>query len=129
MALHDEKYLSFTTFKSDGTPKPTPVWIADLGDGTMGFTTGEDSWKVKRLRNNPNVVLQPCNMKGEITEGTQSVQATAVAIVGGPELARARSAIDAKYGFATTLIKAFNKLRTLIGKGATSDTAIIITRS
>lgn len=127
MALHDEKYLSFTTFKTDGTPKPTPVWVADLGDGTLGFTTGEESWKVKRLRKNPNVVLQPCDMKGKIAEGSQSVEATAVAIVGGSDLARVRSAIDAKYGFATTMIKAFNKLRSLIGKDDTSDTAIIIT--
>jgi PPOX class probable F420-dependent enzyme len=127
MALHDQKYLSFTTFKKDGTPKPTAIWIADLGDGTMGFTTPEESWKVKRLKNNPNVVLQPCNMRGEIKEGTKSVEATAVAIAGGPELARVRLAIDSKYGLATTVIKAFNKLLTLIGKGATSDTAIIIT--
>ncbi len=129
MALHDEKYVSFTTFKRDGTPKPTPVWVADLGDGTMGFTTGEDSWKVKRLRNNPNVVLQPCDMKGKITEGSQSVEATAVAVVGGPDLARARSAIDAKYGFAVKVITVLNKLQSLVGKGATSDTAIIITLS
>ncbi len=44
-----EKYVSLTTFKKDGTPRPAPVWISDLGDGTMGFTTASSSWKVKRL--------------------------------------------------------------------------------
>lgn len=127
MALHDEKYLSFTTFKKDGTPKPTPIWVADLGDGTMGFTTEDHSWKVRRLRNNSNVVLQPCNMKGQVSEGTQSVEATAVAIVGGPDYDRVRNAIDEKYGFAVKMVNVVNKLRKLVGKGDTSGTAIIIT--
>ncbi len=127
MALSDEKYLSLTTFKKDGTPKPTPIWIADLGDGTMGFTTNQDSWKVKRLKNNPNVMLQPCDMKGEIEEGTTAVEATATYVTGGPEFEKVRGLIDKKYGFAVKVIKVLNSVRSMLGKGGQSDTAIIIT--
>lgn len=127
MALSDEKYLSFTTFTSDGTPKPTPIWIADLGDNTMGFTTYEDSWKIRRLKNNPNVMLQPCDMKGEIEEGTTAVEATATYVTGGPEFEKVRGLIEKKYGFAVKVIKLMNSVRSMLGKGGQSDTAIIIT--
>ena len=33
--IGSEKYVSFTTFTRSGTPKPLPVWIADLEDGTL----------------------------------------------------------------------------------------------
>ncbi|NNC79410.1 MAG: PPOX class F420-dependent oxidoreductase, partial [Acidimicrobiales bacterium] len=48
MSIIDEKYLSLTTFRKNGEPKATPVWIVDLGNGTAGFTTASSSWKVKR---------------------------------------------------------------------------------
>lgn len=127
MALHDEKYLSFTTFKKDGTPKPAPVWIVDLGDETMGFTTYQDSWKIRRLKNNPEVMVQPCDMKGEITNGTTAVQGTATFVTGGPTFERVRELVNKKYGFAVRMIKAMNSVRSLLGKGGQSDTAVIIT--
>lgn len=127
MALSDEKYLSFTTFKKDGTPKPTPIWIADLGDGTLGFTTNQDAWKVKRLKNNPNVMLQPCDMKGEITDGTTAVEGTATYETGGPAFEKVRGLIDKKYGLAVKVIKVMNSVRSLLGKGGQSDTAVVIT--
>jgi PPOX class probable F420-dependent enzyme len=127
MALSDEKYLSFTTFKKDGTPKPTPIWIADLGDGTMGFTTNEDAWKIKRLKTNPNVMVQPCDMKGEITDGTTAIEGTATYVTGGPDFEKVRGLIDKKYGFAVRVIKIINGVRNLLGKGGQSDTAVIIT--
>ena len=51
MAISDEKYVNLTTFTRGGRPKPTPVWITDTGDGTVGFTTFSTSWKVKRINN------------------------------------------------------------------------------
>lgn len=39
MSLANEKYVAFTTFTKAGEPKSTPVWIADVGDGKLGFTT------------------------------------------------------------------------------------------
>ena len=45
-AITDEKYVSLTTYKKDGSTKSLPVWIADFGDGTIGFTTASSSYKV-----------------------------------------------------------------------------------
>ena len=37
MALIDEKYLLFTTFRRDGTPVATPVWVVSLRGDQLGF--------------------------------------------------------------------------------------------
>lgn len=49
MALSDEKYLLFTTFERDGTPVSSPVWVAALDGGSVGFYTSSGTGKAKRL--------------------------------------------------------------------------------
>ena len=60
------KYLSLTTFRGDGTPVATPVWLARQGDELVVFTA-MSSGKVKRLRNSGRVLLAPCDMRGRAT--------------------------------------------------------------
>ena len=45
MALADEKYILLTTFRRDGTPVPTPVWVVSLDEGKLGFWTSSGSGK------------------------------------------------------------------------------------
>ena len=127
ISLAAEKYVSFTTFKKDGTPKPAPVWITDVGDGKMGFTTASSSWKIKRLNNNPQVKLQPCDAKGNVAEGTSPVAGTAVAHTGGVEFDRVKKLVKSKYGIQYRMITGVGKFMSLIGKGSGTDTAVIIT--
>ena len=124
--ISDEKYVSLTTFRADGTPRPVPVWIADLGDGTVGFTTEASSYKVKRINNNPEIRLQPCDSRGNVTDGSQPVAGSA-RIGSGGDFERVRQHIKSKYGVQVTLIIAFQKLAGLFGRGNQSDTAVIIT--
>ncbi|WP_024804848.1 PPOX class F420-dependent oxidoreductase [Nocardia sp. BMG51109] len=56
-------YVLLTTFRKDGTPVGTPLW-AVLDDGRLYVWTVADSWKVKRIRRNPAVTLQPCSATG-----------------------------------------------------------------
>ncbi len=126
MAISDEKYVSFTTFTKDGRPKPTPVWIADLGDGKIGFTTFSTSWKVKRLNNDPKVSVQPSDSRGTPTPGSTEQTGTAIAAQGA-EFVRVRDVIKSKYGFQYTMIDMVGKVRKAIGKDSGTDTAIIIT--
>lgn len=125
--LGAEKYVSFTSYRKDGTPKSLPVWIADLGDGTLGFTTASTSHKVKRVDRNPAVTLQPCDAKGNLTEGTVAVSGTAEAITGGAGFERVRDIVKAKYTWQYTGITTFGKLARLFGKGSGTDTAIVVT--
>ena len=82
-ALRRGKYVSVTTFRRDGTPVPTPVWYA-LGDGELVFWTGAASGKVKRLRNNPRVLVAPCNARGRVKPGSEAVEATAAIVTPPP---------------------------------------------
>ena len=82
MTIADETYVLFTSFRKNGEGVGTAVWIAGLPDGTAGFTTEFDSGKVKRVRNNPRVTLQPCDVRGRVKEGSAVVEATADVLVG-----------------------------------------------
>lgn len=126
MALADEKYLSFTTFKTDGTPRPLPIWIVDAGNGKLGFTTYSTSYKVRRLANDPRCIVQPCDVRGNVLEGTEPAAGTAVAHQ-AEEFERIRSLVKGKYGIQFTLTNAFGAVRRLFGKDSGTDTAIIIT--
>jgi PPOX class probable F420-dependent enzyme len=60
------RYLSLTTFRRDGTPVATPVWLARQGDELVAFTA-QSTGKAKRLRNSGRVLLAPCDMRGRLT--------------------------------------------------------------
>ena len=105
MALSDEKYMSLTTYKKDGTAVSSPVWVGDLGDGKVGFWTASVSGKAKRLKNNPHVVVQPCNSRGKVREGTTPIDATADLVAGGPVFDQVKAKIKEKYGFMTKITR------------------------
>jgi PPOX class probable F420-dependent enzyme len=64
--LAKSKYLSLTTFRRDGTPVATPVWVAQHGNDLV-VVTRRSSGKAKRLRNDSRVLLAPCDMRGRVT--------------------------------------------------------------
>ena len=92
------KYISFTTFRRDGTPVATPVWVAAFGDNSYGFTTKPESFKVKRLAKDPRVELRPCSMRGAVDPDAPVATGTARVISDGPEHDELAKALGAKYG-------------------------------
>ncbi len=94
--IHNQRYLSLATFRKTGVPVYTPIWFAEYDD-KLYFMTNSKLGKVKRIRNNPQVKIAPCTMRGKIT-GTE-FSATA-RIVPPVEQARVRQAIKAKYWLA-----------------------------
>ena len=74
-----EKFVSLTTFKRDGSPVAGPMWIARDGDH-LAVWTPADSWKVKRVRRDPRVLLTPCDRGGKVAPGAPVLEATAVVI-------------------------------------------------
>ncbi len=113
MAITDEKYVLVTTFRKNGDGVATPVWIVALPDGTAGFTTEVDSGKVKRIRNNPSVTLQPCNLRGKVTADAEIVTATADVLLGA-DARPVTKAVRRKYRVAILLLDVgtlFRKLR------------------
>lgn len=126
MALGHEKYVALTTHRKDGTTSTVPVWIADLPDGKLGFTTGSSSYKVKRIRNDGRVTLQPSDSRGNPRAGTEPASATVV-VVDGAEFEPVQAAVKGKYGLQFHLMGVFGKVRALMGKGESGDCAVVMT--
>ncbi|CAM5671100.1 PPOX class F420-dependent oxidoreductase [Streptomyces tanashiensis] len=73
--LRQARYISLTTHRKDGTPVATPVWFATEGDELYVWTR-IDSWKVKRLRRDPRVVVAACDVRGRIEDGATRLEGT-----------------------------------------------------
>ncbi|MDH6116135.1 PPOX class F420-dependent oxidoreductase [Kitasatospora sp. GAS204B] len=101
------KYLLVTSYKKDGTAVPTPVWVVRDGDA-LGVWTPADSWKVKRIRRNPKVLVGPCDVRGRATG--ESVPATAE-LLDAAGTARYRPLLGRKYGLIGRLTMLGSRLR------------------
>jgi PPOX class probable F420-dependent enzyme len=62
----DGRYLSITSYRSDGSGVATPVWFVRDGDRLL-VETDALSYKVKRIRRRPSVSIAPCTARGKLT--------------------------------------------------------------
>ena len=94
--IQGHKYISLTTFRKTGVAVPTPVWFGEE-DGKLYVMARGDSGKVKRLRNNSQVRIAPCTMRGKVT----GPEFTATArILPKEDFPRARNTVRRKYWLA-----------------------------
>src|ERR1700691_6117794 len=92
-AISGQKYISLATFRKNGVKVPTPVWFGEDGD-KLYVMTRSDMGKTKRIRNNPQVTVAPCTIRGKVT----GPEGAAVARILPPEEhAHARQTINRKY--------------------------------
>lgn len=89
----DQSYISLQTFKKNGQGVKTPVWFVLYNDALYAYTKA-DSWKVKRIRNNPRVQVAVCNLRGDIKGPWLDATAS---IVEGEERLAADKLLDRKY--------------------------------
>jgi uncharacterized protein len=88
-----EKYISLETFKKNGDGVRTPVWFV-LHDDALYVYTEADSWKVKRIRNNPRVRVAICNVRGTVKGEWLAASAS---IVDGDERRMADTLLNRRY--------------------------------
>ena len=124
--LATERYVLLTTFRKNGQAVATAVWIAALADGSLGFTTGGDSGKVKRIRNSPRVLLQPCDVRGRVATGSTATEATA-RVVEGAECAPVTKAIRKKYGYQYVMVDLSGRISAVFRRRRVADAGVIIT--
>jgi hypothetical protein len=94
--IHGQRYISLATFRKTGVAVLTPVWFAEESDKLYVMCSGK-SGKAKRIRNNPQVKIAPCTIRGKITG--PEFPATA-RILPPDDAARVRRALNAKYFLA-----------------------------
>ncbi len=94
--IQGQKYISLITFRKTGHAVPTPVWFAE-NDDKLFVMTRNDSGKYKRIRNNPEVRIAPCTIRGKITGPEFPAK---VRILPRQSWQEARDAIHRKYWLA-----------------------------
>ena len=82
-----------TTYKRDGTPIGTAVNIVVEGDRVY-FRTWDTAWKLRRIRNNPEVEFAPSTPLGRATASAIKASAT---VLQGEESDRAGRLLARKY--------------------------------
>ena len=100
--MEGHKYCLLVSYRKNGAPVPTPVWFGMAGGNVYTRTAAED-WKVKRIRNNPRVLVGPCTVRGKprgpLAEGRARV-------VGTGEEDAAEAALQSNYGLGRRLYEA-----------------------
>jgi PPOX class probable F420-dependent enzyme len=105
--LANERHISLTTFRRDGTEASTPVWVVSDDGRRLLVWSGADAWKVKRIRRDPHVRVAPCdargNVKGDGVDGTAR-------LLGAEAGGFVQPLLREKYGFLKRSLDAFNGL-------------------
>lgn len=100
--LDGARYIRFVSFRRDGSPVSTPVWLVPF-EGGYAFTTDPESWKVRRIAGNPAVEVQVSNIRGRARRGAP-VHAGRAELLDATATAAVRSAIRSKYRFMYWLL-------------------------
>ena len=93
--LDAAKYIAFVSYRKDGTPVSTAVWVVPY-EGGYAFTTDPDSWKIKRILKNPNVTIQASNVRGKPKRGSTIFNGTAE-VLDANGVANVREVVRRKY--------------------------------
>jgi uncharacterized protein len=104
--IGDPSYIALRTFRKTGVGVSTAVW-AIRDDGRLLVRTAIASGKAKRIRNNPNVEICPCDMRGH--QKGPWVEASARIAESPEDEARMTSGLRRKYGLQFRLTTLFSR--------------------
>jgi uncharacterized protein len=102
--LKGRKYCVLVSYRKNGQPMPSPVWFGTAG-GKVYFQTSPDGYKVKRIRNNPEVRVAPCDSRGKPL-GPPFVGKARV--VSDDEAAAAERTVQSNYGVGRRIYTSFS---------------------
>jgi hypothetical protein len=117
--LAQERYISLTTFKRDGTPVSTPVWVAGE-NGQLLVWTAADSWKVKRIKRDSHVRIAPCTARGKVRGDALDGAATIV-----PDPSQVEKLERTKYGWRMTAISTLTRLGRFVRRQPTPESVML----
>jgi PPOX class probable F420-dependent enzyme len=104
----DQTFLNLETFRNNGTGVKTPVWFVEEGEHFYVRTLA-DSWKVRRILNNPKVKVVPCKAQGQPVGEWVSASAHQIE---NPVLEKAiNQQFSQKYGLQKRMFDLMGKIR------------------
>ena len=106
--FENQTYLNLETFRKNGTGVKTPVWFVNYCQNFYVRTLA-DSWKVKRIRKNPQVKIVPCKVQGEPLG--EWIPATARQIDDVDHQKEINRIFNRKYGLKKRIFDLMGKLR------------------
>jgi PPOX class probable F420-dependent enzyme len=101
--LANERYISLTTFKRDGTAVSTPVWVVSDDGERLLVWSAASTWKVRRIRRDPHVLVAPATFRGRERGDRVGATARIVPDPGIDELLRR------KYGWQKRALDLLNR--------------------
>ncbi len=104
--LHKQQYANLFTYRKSGEAVKTPIWFAER-DSKLYVMTGQDSGKIKRIRNNGKVLIGPSDGRGTPLGPTVEAHAR---LLGPDEMQMAKEALDRKYGLMKAAFDFFGTL-------------------
>ena len=119
-SLADERYVSITTFRRDGTPASTPVWVVSDDPHRLLVATGAGTWKVRRIKRDPHVRVAGCSARGKVHG--EAVDAVARLVDERPLVRRLQ---HEKYGWQMRLIEGASDLWLRVTRKSRPEEAFI----
>lgn len=108
LASESVRAIDLVTFKQNGDAAHTPVWFAPEPSSPQRLFvyTNRGSWKVKRLRRNPNVRVAPCSQRGLRTGPEFRAIAETIEDPQDPKFVRGFELLKRRYGIFFKLVLA-----------------------
>jgi hypothetical protein len=106
--FQNQSFINIESFRKDGTGVKTPVWFAQDGD-LLCVRTGGDSWKVKRMRKNPQINVVPCKAQGDPLGAW--VPARAKIVTDPARVKEINALLKRKYGLQKAMFDLLGKAR------------------
>ena len=118
--LQAQQFMNLITFRKSGVEVRTPVWFVQ--DGTSLYVmTGKDAGKIKRIRNNPSIVVEPSDRTGKTLGAAVTAHAQ---VISDPAIeSHASALLNQKYGF----MKRMFDLMALLNGGLKNRAYVVIT--
>jgi len=103
--IESKKYISLETYRKNNQSVRTPVWFVIKND-LIYVVTRDQTGKVRRLRNNQQVKIATCTIRGKVTGQWISGIAKILAEEETQDAVKWR---DEKYGFIAKIAKFLSK--------------------
>ncbi|MDZ4234005.1 MAG: PPOX class F420-dependent oxidoreductase [Dietzia sp.] len=99
----EAKFVSLVTYKRDGSAVGAPMWVARDGADLVMWTP-TDTWKVKRARRDPRVVLIRSGRVGKVDPVEPCLLGTVVVEDAPETVAKVEQLMRRKYGLEFVLV-------------------------